>query len=58
MGTPLAGIEQRATNRVSVAIRVASGSYAAELSLDMLDEDGSLLDWVIGFALDILEAPS
>jgi len=104
MGTPSAGINQRATNRVrvsrhapqwtsgmrflaapghwyamqigrisfhpsqeltgarscrvSVAMRVAVRSYAAELSLDVLDEDGSLLDWVIGFVFDTLEAPS
>jgi len=31
-------------------------SYRAELPLDLLDEEGQLLDWVIGFAFDTLEA--
>jgi hypothetical protein len=56
MGTPSAGIDQSATNRVPVAMRVAVLSYAAEVSLDVLDEDGCLLDWVIGFVFDTLEA--
>jgi hypothetical protein len=56
MGTPSARIDQRATNRTPVAMRVALERYAAELPLDVLDEDGSLLDWVIGFVFDTLEA--
>ena len=31
-------------------------SYRVELSLDLLDEDGSTLDWLIGFTLDTLDA--
>jgi hypothetical protein len=56
MGTPSACIDQRTTNRAPIAMPVALGRYAAELSLDILDEDGRLLDWVIGFAFDTLEA--
>jgi hypothetical protein len=32
------------------------GSYHVELPLDLLDEQGELLDWVIGFAFDTLAA--
>lgn len=31
-------------------------SYHVELPLDALDEQGQLLDWVIGFAFDTLDA--
>jgi hypothetical protein len=31
-------------------------SYRVELPLDLLDEDGNTLDWLIGFTLDTLEA--
>ena len=31
-------------------------SYQVELPLDALDEQGQLLDWVIGFAFDTLDA--
>ena len=31
-------------------------SYHVELPLDALDEQGILLDWVIGFAFDTLDA--
>ena len=31
-------------------------SYRVELPLGLLDEDGSTLDWVIGFTLDTLDA--
>ena len=34
----------------------ALGSYQVELPLELLDEDGSTLDWLIGFTLDTLEA--
>lgn len=34
----------------------APGSYHVELPLDMLDEDGRTLDWLIGFTLDTLDA--
>ncbi len=35
---------------------VPPGSYHVELPLDLLDEGGQLLDWVIGFAFDTLAA--
>ena len=31
-------------------------SYRVELPLDLLDEDGNTLDWLIGFTLDTLDA--
>ena len=31
-------------------------SYCVELPLDLLDEQGRLLDWVIGYAFETLEA--
>ena len=31
-------------------------SYRVELPRDLLDEQGQLLDWVIGYAFDTLEA--
>ena len=31
-------------------------SYRVELPLDLLDEQGNLLDWVIGYAFDTLDA--
>jgi hypothetical protein len=31
-------------------------SYRVELPQDLLDEQGQLLDWVIGYAFDTLEA--
>lgn len=31
-------------------------SYQVDLPLDALDEQGQLLDWVIGFAFDTLDA--
>ena len=30
--------------------------YRVEVSADMLDEQGSMIDWLIGFAFDILGA--
>ena len=30
--------------------------YHAELSADVLDSDGELLDWVMGYAFDTLDA--
>ncbi|HJZ47177.1 MAG TPA: hypothetical protein VKE41_08425 [Roseiflexaceae bacterium] len=30
--------------------------YRVEVSADLLDEQGSLIDWLIGFALDTLAA--
>jgi hypothetical protein len=34
----------------------AARSYRVELPLDLLDEQGNTLDWVIGFAFDTLDA--
>jgi hypothetical protein len=31
-------------------------SYRVELPLNLLDEDGNTLDWLIGFTLDTLDA--
>jgi hypothetical protein len=31
-------------------------SYRVELPLDLLDEDGDTLDWLIGFTFDALDA--
>ena len=51
--------EQAGANRLGTLhtdLAVALNSYRAELSLDMLDEQGSMLDWVIGYAFDTLDA--
>jgi hypothetical protein len=49
------------SHQVSFQIEPASPlaalrSYRVELPLDLLDEDGSTLDWLIGFTLDTLNA--
>jgi hypothetical protein len=31
-------------------------SYRVELPMDLLDEDGQTLDWLIGFTIDTLDA--
>jgi hypothetical protein len=54
-------IEQVRTNQQALGATgthpsVALQCYRAELSLDLLDEQGSLLDWVIGYAFDTLHA--
>jgi len=44
MTTPLTGIDQRANNRAPAAMHMVLRSYRAELPLDLLDQQGSLLD--------------
>jgi hypothetical protein len=49
------------SHQISLQIEPASPiaalrSYRVELPLDMLDEDGNTLDWLIGFTLDTLDA--
>jgi hypothetical protein len=50
-GSDLSSIQVEPTCRLA-ALR----SYRVELPLELLDEDGSTLDWLIGFTLDTLEA--
>jgi hypothetical protein len=43
--------------QIEPASRLAAlQSYRVELPLELLDEDGNTLDWLIGFTLDTLDA--
>lgn len=34
----------------------APGSYHVELPIELIDEEGAMLDWLIGFTFDTLHA--
>jgi hypothetical protein len=51
-----AGTDQRALGATLTYPLAGLQSYRVELPLDLLDEQGSLLDWVIGYAFDTLDA--
>lgn len=42
--------------RAEPAYPLAAGSYQIDLPQDWLDEQGTMLEWVIGFAFDTLHA--
>jgi hypothetical protein len=52
MAAETAGADQRALDDITAHQSAVLQSYRVELSLDLLDEQGSLLDAVIGFAFD------
>jgi hypothetical protein len=51
-----AGDDQHIHDTVHVHQLTALQSYRVELTQDLLDEQGQLLDWVIGYAFETLEA--
>ena len=51
-----AGDGQHTHGTVHVHQLTALQSYRVELTQDLLDEQGQLLDWVIGYAFETLEA--
>ena len=56
MATSMQGSQQSALQIEPTCLLTALRSYRVELPLDLLDEDGSTLDWLIGFTFDALEA--
>ncbi len=56
MATSVPGSDQSAIQLEPACSLTALRSYRVELPLDLLDEDGSTLDWLIGFTLDTLDA--
>jgi hypothetical protein len=53
----LTTIRERAQAPIQQHIpRNTLNSYRVELAQDLLDEQGQLIDWLIGFAFDTLEA--
>jgi hypothetical protein len=51
-----AGDDKRTLGAVLTHQQIALQSYRVELAQDLLDEHGQLLDWVIGYAFDTLDA--
>ncbi len=56
MATSVQGSQQSAIEIEPACLLTALRSYRVELPLDLLDEDGSTLDWLIGFTFDALDA--
>ncbi len=56
MATSVPGSQQSSIQIEPACPLAALRSYRVELPLDLLDEDGNTLDWLIGFTLDTLEA--
>ena len=56
MSTSMSGSSQSSIQREPACPLAALRSYRVELPLDLLDEDGNTLDWLIGFTLDTLDA--
>ena len=56
MATSMPGRHQSSIQREPACPLAALRSYRVELPLDLLDEDGNTLDWLIGFTLDTLDA--
>ena len=55
MATSVPGSNQSSIQLEPACLLAAQRSYQVELPLDLLDEQGNTLDWVIGFALDTLD---
>jgi hypothetical protein len=51
-----AGDQKRILGTAPIQQLMPLQSYRVELPQDLLDEQGQLLDWVIGYAFDTLEA--
>jgi hypothetical protein len=56
MSKQRAGEGKHTPDTVGIHQPIALQSYCVELTRDLLDEQGQLLDWVIGYAFDTLEA--
>ncbi len=56
MATSIPGSNQSSIQIEPAGPLAALRSYRVELPLDLLDEQGNTLDWVIGFAFDTLDA--
>lgn len=56
MRTYALGSREQATRIAPDRADGALRSYRVELPLDLLDEEGDTLDWLIGFTFDTLEA--
>jgi len=56
MATAVPGSYQSSIQIEPACPLAALRSYRVELPLDLLDEDGDTLDWLIGFTLDTLDA--
>jgi hypothetical protein len=56
MRTHQAGDDRRGLGTTSIHQPTVLRSYRIELAQDLLDEQGQLLDWVIGYAFETLEA--
>jgi hypothetical protein len=56
MATFAPGINRSSAQTELTCPPAALPSYHIELPLDLLDEQGNTLDWVIGFAFDTLDA--
>jgi hypothetical protein len=56
MATSVPGGQQSSIQIEPACPVAALWSYYVELPLDLLDEDGNTLDWLIGFTLDTLDA--
>ena len=56
MVTRLSGSDQQTLSGAPADVRVALGSYHVELPQALLDADEQVLDWVIAFAFDTLDA--
>ena len=56
MRTQGVGANKYAFDRAPIRRPTAAQTYRVELPLELLDEQGQLLDWVIGYAFDTLDA--
>ncbi|MBK9711321.1 MAG: hypothetical protein IPO81_08330 [Kouleothrix sp.] len=56
MATSVPGSQQRPIQKAPAGPVPALRSYRVELPLDLLDEEGDTLDWLIGFTFDTLDA--
>jgi hypothetical protein len=50
------GDDKRTPGTAGIHQTIALQSYRVELTQDLLDEQGQMLDWVIGYAFDTLDA--
>jgi hypothetical protein len=56
MATSTPGIHYPSTQAAPACPPATPQNYQIDLPLRLLDEQGNLLDWVIGFAFDTLDA--
>ncbi len=56
MALPMPGVDMDALVGEPASLSAALRSYHVDLPRDLLDEEGTLLDWVIDFAFETLGA--